>query len=51
MFNVAVAAARLKSTDLPDDSDGQAVEREPFLTGHPILPEDMGTWSHCGVTS
>ncbi|KAG6374055.1 peptidase C65 Otubain-domain-containing protein [Boletus reticuloceps] len=32
---------RLKSTDLPKDMDGQAVEPEPFLSGHPILPEDM----------
>ncbi|KAF8130289.1 peptidase C65 Otubain-domain-containing protein [Boletus edulis] len=33
---------RMKSTDLPKDIDGQAVEPEPFLSGHPILPEDMG---------
>lgn len=41
----AVVAARLKSTDLPEDIDGQAVEPEPFLSGHPILPEDMGMWA------
>ncbi|KAI9571816.1 peptidase C65 Otubain-domain-containing protein [Boletus coccyginus] len=32
---------RLKSTNLPEDTAGQAVEPEPFLSGHPILPEDM----------
>ncbi|KAH0833981.1 hypothetical protein J3R83DRAFT_11213 [Lanmaoa asiatica] len=32
---------RLRSTDLPEDIDGQSVEPEPFLSGHPILPEDM----------
>ncbi|KAG9311073.1 peptidase C65 Otubain-domain-containing protein [Chiua virens] len=32
---------RLRSTHLPEDSEGQRVESEPFLRGHPILPEDM----------
>ncbi|KAH7882177.1 peptidase C65 Otubain-domain-containing protein [Phlebopus sp. FC_14] len=32
---------RLRSTDLPDFDDGVHVEPEPFLSGHPILPEDM----------
>lgn len=42
-FTLTVVAARLRSTDLPDDMDGRAAEPEPFLSGHPILPEDMGT--------
>ena len=42
MFTLVIVAARLKSTNLPQDIDGQTVEPEPFLSGHPILPEDMG---------
>ncbi|KAF8556761.1 cysteine proteinase [Imleria badia] len=38
---VGGCSARLKSTDLPKDIGTQAVEPEPFLSGHPILPEDM----------
>lgn len=44
LFTVDTVVARLRSTDLPEDTlDSQAAQQEPFLSGHPILPEDMGT--------
>ncbi|KAF9238322.1 hypothetical protein BU15DRAFT_75259 [Melanogaster broomeanus] len=33
---------RLRGTDLPEDVDGPYIEPEQFLSGYPILPEDMG---------
>ncbi|KAF9228075.1 cysteine proteinase [Gyrodon lividus] len=32
---------RLRSTDLPEVIDGPHTKPEPFLSGHPILPEDI----------
>lgn len=47
---LGACSARLKSTGLPQDIDTQSAEQEPFLSGHPILPEDMGV-DLCGVSN